>query len=240
MIFADKGPAIPYTAFESVDPEDLWRYLEGQRKQGLEVIAVPHNGNASNGLMFNTKDMSGKPLTRDYAERRMANEPLAEIIQGKGQSDTSPSLSPSDEFANYEMWIYLIGTDVKAKSATGSYLRQAYGVGQELQAKLGVNPFKYGIEAGTDFHSGIHRPTQQISGFARQSGQRSADGDQRNHVGRWRASDLDRLGRTDRRLGRRKHPRVDLRCDEAQGDFRHIGQLESRCACSPAGTIPRT
>ena len=155
VIFADKGPAMPYTAFESVDPEDLWRYLEAQRKLGLDVIAVPHNGNVSNGLMFSTRDMSGKPITRDYAERRMANEPLAEIIQAKGQSDTSPALSPTDEFANFEMFRYLIGTDTLAKSATGSYLRQAYGVGQELQEKLGVNPFKYGIEAGTDFHSGI-------------------------------------------------------------------------------------
>jgi hypothetical protein len=155
VIFADKGPAMPYTAFDSLDPEDLWRYLEAQRKQGLDVIAVPHNGNASNGLMFSTRDLSGKPITRDYAERRMANEPLAEIIQAKGQTDTSPALSPTDEFANFEMWLYLIGSDKKANSATGSYLRQAYGVGQELQAKLGVNPFKYGIEAGTDFHSGI-------------------------------------------------------------------------------------
>ena len=95
---------MPYTAFESVDPEDLWRYLEAQRKLGLDVIAVPHNGNVSNGLMFSTRDMSGKPITRDYAERRMANEPLAEIIQAKGQSDTSPTLSPTDEFANFEMW----------------------------------------------------------------------------------------------------------------------------------------
>jgi hypothetical protein len=155
VIFADKGPAMPYTAFDSLDPEDLWRYLEAQRKLGLDVIAVPHNGNASNGLMFSTKDMSGRPITRDYAERRMANEPLAEIIQAKGQTDTSPALSPTDEFANFEMWLYLIGSDKKANSATGSYLRQAYGVGQEQQAKLGVNPFKYGIEAGTDFHSGI-------------------------------------------------------------------------------------
>src|SRR5271166_5063067 len=155
VIFAGKGPAMPYTAFDSLDPEDLWRYLEAQRKQGLDVIAVPHNGNASNGLMFSTRDMSGKPITRDYAERRMANEPLAEIIQAKGQTDTSPALSPTDEFANFEMWLYLIGSDKKANSATGSYLRQAYGVGQEQQAKLGVNPFKYGVEAGTDFHSGI-------------------------------------------------------------------------------------
>jgi Protein of unknown function (DUF3604) len=155
VIFADKGPEIPFSAFDSEDPEALWRYLEDQRKLGLDVIAVPHNGNASNGLMFSTRDMSGKPLTRDYAERRMANEPLAEIIQGKGQSDTSPALSPTDEFANYEMWLYLIGTSTKANSSTGSYLRQAYGVGQELQAKIGANPFKYGIEAGTDYHSAM-------------------------------------------------------------------------------------
>ncbi len=155
VIFADKGPEIPFSAFDSLDPEALWTYLEAQRKAGLDVIAVPHNGNASNGLMFNTRDLSGKPLTREYAERRMANEPLAEIIQGKGQSDTSPTLSPTDEFANFEMWKYLIGTATPAKSATGSYLRQAYGVGQELQATLGVNPFKYGIEAGTDYHSAL-------------------------------------------------------------------------------------
>jgi hypothetical protein len=155
VIFANKGPAMPFSSFDSQNPEDLWKYLELQRQQGIDVIAVPHNANVSNGLMFDTKDLTGKPLTREYAERRMGNEPLAEIIQGKGQSDTSPALSPSDEFANFEMFTYLIGTNIKAKSATGSYLRQAYGVGQELQQKLGVNPFKYGIEAGTDFHSGI-------------------------------------------------------------------------------------
>jgi hypothetical protein len=155
VIFLDKGPEMPFTAFESQDPEQLWRYLEAQRKLGHEVIAVPHNGNASNGLMFSVRDMSGRPLTRDYAERRMANEPLAEMIQGKGQSDTSPELSKNDEFARFEMWKYLIGTNTIAKSATGSYIRQAYGVGQELQAKLGVNPFKYGLEAGTDYHSGL-------------------------------------------------------------------------------------
>ena len=155
VIFANKGPETPYTAFESVDPEDLWRYLEGQRQRGLDVIAVPHNGNVSNGLMFDTRDLSGKPLTREYAERRMANEPLAEIIQAKGQSDTDPVLSPNDEFANFELWKYKLDGSGIAKSATGSYLRQAYGVGQELQAKLGANPFKYGVEAGTDFHSGI-------------------------------------------------------------------------------------
>jgi hypothetical protein len=155
VIFANKGPEIPFSAFESQDPEQLWQYLEAERKQGLQVIAIPHNGNVSNGLMFDTKDLSGKPLTADYARRRMANEPLTEIIQGKGQSETSPTLSPVDEFANFEIFTSLLSGAGTAKSTTGSYLRQAYGVGQQLQEKLGVNPFKYGIEAGTDFHSGI-------------------------------------------------------------------------------------
>ena len=173
VIFADKGPALPYTAFQSVEPEDLWRYLEGERKLGLDVIAVPHNGNVSNGLMFATRDLSGKPLTREYAERRMANEPLVEIIQAKGQSDTDPALSPNDEFADFEIWKYLLDGSGVAKSATGSYIRQAYGVGQELQAKLGVNPFKYGIEAGTDFHSGID--STEPSNYAGSHGNQDAD-----------------------------------------------------------------
>jgi hypothetical protein len=173
VIFAGKGPGMPYTAFESVDPEDLWRYLEGQRKSGLDVIAVPHNGNVSNGLMFNTKDLSGKPLTREYSDRRMANEPLAEIIQAKGQSDTDPELSPTDEFANFEIFKSLLNGSGDAKSATGSYIRQAYGVGQELQAKIGANPFKYGIEASTDFHSGID--TTEPSNYAGSHGNQDSD-----------------------------------------------------------------
>jgi hypothetical protein len=173
VIFAGKGPAMPYTAFESVDPEDLWRYLEGERKQGLEVIAVPHNGNISNGLMFDTRDLSGKPLTREYAQRRMANEPLAEIMQAKGQSDTDPALSPNDEFADFEIFKSLLSGTGDAKSATGSYMRQAYGVGQELQAKIGANPFKYGIEGGTDFHSGID--TTEPNNYAGSHGNQDND-----------------------------------------------------------------
>jgi hypothetical protein len=151
----NKVPALPYSAFDSLDPEQLWGYLENARKTGDDVIAVPHNGNASNGLMFDTKTLTGKPITRDYAERRMANEPLVEIAQGKGQSETHPLLSPDDEFARYELWETLVGYPAPARFMKGSYVRQAYGVGQEFQEKIGSNPFKYGIEAGTDYHSGI-------------------------------------------------------------------------------------
>ena len=156
VIFADKGPAIPFTAFDSLDPEALWRYLEPQRKLGLDVIAVPHNGNASNGLMFSTKDMSGKPI-----DARLCGAPHGQRTAGGDHSGARGRVTPARRFRPptslpiSRCGSYLIGTDIKAKSATGSYLRQAYGVGQELQAKLGVNPFKYGIEAGTDFHSGI-------------------------------------------------------------------------------------
>jgi len=151
----NKVPATPFSAFDSLDPEQLWTYLENARKTGDDVIAVPHNGNASNGLMFDTKTLTGKPITRDYAERRIANEPLVEIAQGKGQSDTHPLLSPNDEFARFELWETLVGYPATAHFMKGSYVRQAYGVGQELQEKIGANPFKYGIEAATDFHSGI-------------------------------------------------------------------------------------
>src|SRR5215469_13370410 len=151
----NKVPAAVFSTFDSLDPEQLWTYLENARKTGDDVIAIPHNGNASNGLMFDTKTLTGKPITRDYAERRIANEPLVEIAQGKGQSDTHPLLSPNDEFARFELWETLVGYPATAHFMKGSYVRQAYGVGQELQEKIGANPFKYGIEAATDFHSGI-------------------------------------------------------------------------------------
>jgi hypothetical protein len=151
----EKVPLKPFSSFDSNDPENLWTYLENARKTGDDVLAVPHNGNISNGLMFDTKTLSGKPLTKEYADRRMNNEPLTEMAQCKGQSETHPSLSGNDEFANFELVEILLSSTTKAKFKTGSYVRQAYGVGQEIQAKLGSNPFKYGLEGGTDFHSGF-------------------------------------------------------------------------------------
>jgi uncharacterized protein DUF3604 len=151
----DKVPNVPFSSFDSQDPELLWTYLENARKTGSDVLAVPHNANVSNGLMFDTKTLSGKPLTREYAERRMANEPLTEIMQGKGQSETHPTISPNDEFANFELWEILLSSSERAKFKTGSYIRQAFGTGQELQEKLGANPFKYGLEGGTDYHSAL-------------------------------------------------------------------------------------
>jgi len=156
VIFKGKGPQLPFSSLDSLDPEALWTYLEKQRELGLDVIAIPHNGNISNGLMFDgEKTNAGAPITRAYAERRMRNEPLFEIVQEKGSSDTHPSLSPRDEFADFETYTMLLGQGPPAKIAKGSYLRQAYGVGQQISERIGVNPFKYGIEAGTDNHAGM-------------------------------------------------------------------------------------
>lgn len=149
----DTGPEAPYSAFDSVDPEDLWTYLEVQRDVGLDVIAIPHNGNVSNGLMYAPTNYRGDPIDARYAKRRALNEPLTEMVQTKGASETHPSLSPNDEFADFEMFPNLIGTSIVSKVKHG-YIRQALTAGLIHEQKLGTNPFKYGIVAGADVHSG--------------------------------------------------------------------------------------
>ena len=149
----DIGPEAPYSAFDSTDPEDLWTYLEIQREVGLDVFAIPHNGNVSNGLMFAPTTLRGDPIDARYAKRRALNEPLTEIVQTKGASETHPSLSPNDEFADFEMFPNLIGTPTVSKVKHG-FIRQALTAGLIHEAKLGTNPFKYGIVAGADVHSG--------------------------------------------------------------------------------------
>jgi len=154
VFFRDNtGPEVPYSSFDSVDPEDLWTYLEIQRNAGHENFAIPHNGNVSNGLMYAPTNYRGDPIDERYAKRRQLNEPLTEIIQTKGQSDTHPSLSPNDEFADFEMFPNLIGTSRVSKVKHG-FVRQALTDGLLHEQKLGTNPFKYGIVAGADVHSG--------------------------------------------------------------------------------------
>ncbi|MGA9546499.1 MAG: DUF3604 domain-containing protein, partial [Rhodomicrobium sp.] len=149
---------IPYTTFESVNPEDLWKWMETyEQKTGGSLLAIPHNGNLSNGRMFELKTFTGQPLTREYAEARARWEPLAETIQTKGQSEAHPSLSPADEFANYELWdrgnLNLVPKQ-PGMIAT-EYLREALKNGLRIEQQLGANPFKYGMVAGSDAHTGL-------------------------------------------------------------------------------------
>jgi len=150
----DVGPEVPFSSFDSVDPEDLWTYLEIQRTAGHETFAIPHNGNVSNGLMYAPTNYRGDPIDARYAERRALNEPATEIIQTKGGSETHPLLSPNDEFREFDPFRNLIGTSIVSKIKYG-YVRQALTDGLIHEAQLGTNPFKFGIVAGADVHSGI-------------------------------------------------------------------------------------
>jgi Protein of unknown function (DUF3604) len=154
VIFRGKGPAAPFSAMDSVRPEDLWAFLDGQRAKGIEGLAIPHNSNASDGLMFDWNMSNGRPIDQAYAQSRALNEPLAEIYQHKGQSETAPAISGADEFAEFERADTLLGSGGKSKP-DGSYVRQALGRGLVVQDRVGTNPFKMGFVAAGDFHNGL-------------------------------------------------------------------------------------
>ncbi len=164
---------VPYSQFDSKNPEDLWRYLAAFEKEtGAEVLAIPHNGNLSNGRMFSVETFDGKPLTVELARMRASFEPLAEVTQIKGDSETHPFLSPNDEFADYEKWdkSNLNGTEAKKpEMLQWEYCREALKTGLLLEKKLGVNPFKFGMVGSTDAHTGM-AAVEEENFFGKHSG----------------------------------------------------------------------
>jgi len=170
VIFRDDAARVrdlvPFSNYDSSDPEDLWKWLQNyQHNTGGRVLAIAHNGNLSNGLMFDDKTLGGKPLTRDYAERRSFWEPLYEVTQIKGDGETHPSLSPNDEFADYWRWdkgnFGLYGK--KPDMLPREYARQALMRGLKYEAKLGVNPFKFGMIGSTDSHTSLATTREENS-----------------------------------------------------------------------------
>jgi hypothetical protein len=148
----DTGPKVPFSAFDSYYPRDLWTYQQAQREAGNENFAIPHNGNVSDGWMFSPNEFLGGPMDARYAEMQARNEPLTEIIQTKGSSDTHPWLSPNDEFAEFEIFANMINVGQPSQIKYG-FIRQGLVEGMILEDKLGTNPFKYGIVSGADSHS---------------------------------------------------------------------------------------
>jgi hypothetical protein len=152
---------IPYSSFDSTKPEDLWTWLEETSAlTGASFTAIPHNSNISGGLMFNDVDSEGRPITAEYARTRMKWEPVIEVTQIKGDSETDPILSPTDEFADFEPFSHAIdteslGTGAKAPIGPGDFARAALGRGLEFEAKVGVNPYKFGMIGSTDSHTGM-------------------------------------------------------------------------------------
>ncbi|MBL8772429.1 MAG: DUF3604 domain-containing protein, partial [Phenylobacterium sp.] len=162
-----KVAALPYSANASRDPENLWKAMDGWRANGVEALAIPHNSNGSDGLMFDTVRMNGKPIDRAYADLRMRNEPLVEISQIKGTSETHPSLSPNDEWANFEIMESYIGTNRAITKFAGGYVRRALQDGIIFREKVGANPFKFGFISSSDTHNASPGSVEEPNYFSK-------------------------------------------------------------------------
>ena len=154
---------VPMSAYDSENPEDLWDWMAAyEKKTNGKLLALAHNGNISNGLMFDDVTLSGKDIDKDYAERRMRWEPLYEVTQMKGDGEAHPGLSPTDEFADFETWDRgNFGPGPKTKEMLpNEYAREAYKRGLKYEEQLGVNPFKFGMVGSTDSHTSIVGATE--------------------------------------------------------------------------------
>ena len=167
LIFRDGGdkagqvePLATIRPSGSDDPKDLWKYLQAyEDKSGGEVLAIAHNGNLSNGIMFPEIDsFTGKPITKEYAETRARWEPLYEATQIKGDGESHTYLSPTDELAGYEIWDKFnlnMSVPKEKHMLQYEYARSALQIGLQLEAKLGTNPYKFGMIGSTDTHTAL-------------------------------------------------------------------------------------
>ncbi|MDP7455685.1 MAG: DUF3604 domain-containing protein, partial [Gammaproteobacteria bacterium] len=180
VIFRDDvAPEMPFSRLDSRNPEDLWAWMDSNRAAGIESLAIPHNSNGSNGNMFMLTDWSGNPLDSAYADQRMRNEPLVEITQVKGTSDTHPALSPNDEWADFEIMPFQIASTRPSKPG-GSYVREAYLNGISLQEEQGINPFKLGVIGSSDTHNATYAGDEDD--YWSKVGLRDSDGVKRGAV----------------------------------------------------------
>lgn len=183
---------LPFTTAETFNPEDLWDWMERyEETTGGRVLALAHNGNVSNGLMFpvETNPDTGEPLTGDYAERRAKWEPLYEITQIKGDGEAHPFLSPNDEFADYETWdVANLGPVPKEDwMLQYEYAREALKNGLKLEAQFGTNPYKFGVVGSTDSHTAL-ATAQEDNFFGKHSGVEPEPGRWQHVVGEFEAT----------------------------------------------------
>ncbi len=155
-------PELPFGGLDSQNPEDLWSWLDEQRAQGIEAIAIPHNSNWSAGRFFQRTKTAGDPIDAAYAEQRMRNEPLVEVTQIKGTSETHPALSPNDEWAGFEIRSFDYAPEVTDVTPAGSYVRDAYRTGLELEEDQGFNPYRFGLIGSSDSHN-VGAPYEESS-----------------------------------------------------------------------------
>ncbi|MEM7100244.1 MAG: DUF3604 domain-containing protein [Pseudomonadota bacterium] len=176
---ADKLPAMPFSRFHSQNPEGLWDWMDGLREQGIESLAIPHNANGSNGQMFKMVDWAGDPLDDDYSQQRLRNEPIVEITQVKGTSETHPRLSDNDEWANFEIMPFRVATTLLSEP-NGSYARQALLNGLTLQDQGLSNAYQFGFVGASDTHTAAASLYEET--YFSKVGLLDADGSRRGSV----------------------------------------------------------
>ncbi|MBT3593428.1 MAG: DUF3604 domain-containing protein [Hellea sp.] len=152
VVFRDKAPERLFSTLDSTNPEDLWNWMNDKRDEGFDVLAIPHNSNASNGEMFSTTTTDGSLIDKAYAENRLKNEPIVEMTQVKGTSETHPLLSPEDEFANHELYEILVGMAKESQKVPGSFVRQSLSRGIGIEQDIGTNPYAFGFIGSSDTH----------------------------------------------------------------------------------------
>ena len=181
VVFQDtnKLPREPFSRLHSQNPEDLWQWMDDLRSKGVESLAIPHNSNGSNGQMFKLVDWAGDPLDDDYAEQRIRNEPIVEITQIKGTSETHPILSSRDEFSNFEIMPYRVATNALSQ-VEGSYVREALLNGLALEQQGMTNPYQFGFIGSSDTHTGASQNVE--SNFVSKLGLLSGTAEQRGSV----------------------------------------------------------
>ena len=201
VIYRDGGNRVaqfpPLASFDITKPDGLWDYLDGyEKKTGGKALTIPHNSNLSNGMMFMLTDPSGGPMSPEYARRRAAREPLVEITQIKGDSESHPFMSPNDEFASFGDAGWELGNlDFSEKTTPdmqpGSYVREALKRGLLIEQRTGVNPYKYGVIGSTDSHTSLST-SDEDNFFGKHPGAEPSDR---------RSTRSQGLGRQDERLG---------------------------------------
>jgi len=181
VVFKDteKLPREPFSRFHSINPEDLWQWMDDLREKGVESLAIPHNSNGSNGQMFKLVDWAGDPLDDDYAKQRVRNEPIVEITQIKGTSETHPILSSRDEWASFEIMPYRVATNALSQPQ-GSYVREALLSGLALEQQGMTNPYQFGFIGSSDTHSAASQNVE--SNFVSKLGLLSGSGERRGSV----------------------------------------------------------
>jgi hypothetical protein len=149
------APERPFSARDSRDPEDLWNWMDRLRERGIDSLAIPHNMNQSDGMAFPTETWKGAPIDAEFADKRMRNEPIAEISQQKGTSEVHPSLSPNDEWADFQIVQYYLNRAENKDPISifkGGYWRDALTTGLVMQAGGGFNPYQLGAIGSSDSH----------------------------------------------------------------------------------------